>query len=389
MNKVILGDILNFKRGYDLTKTDMKNGNIPVVGSNGIIGYHNKVTSKAPCVTIGRSGTVGKPNFYDYDCWAHNTCLYIDDFKGNDPRYIYYLLKTLSLDKLSISTGVPTLNRNYVHPLKVIASNDIQVQKKIVAVLGCIDKKIQNNNNIIIELENMLKTIYDYWFTQFDFPDENGKPYKSSGGSMIYNKELKREIPVGWESQTMVENNLFKILKPEVDIFERKEYLATGEVNGTLISKGNIVEYETRESRANMQPKVNTVWFAKMKNSIKHLFLNKEMQEFIDTTILSTGFYGLQCNEDSFEFVSSFISNSYFETRKNMLAHGATQEAVNNADLEFIFIAVPSIKILKNYHTTVKNMFAKNSKLIMENQQLIDLKEWLLPMLINGQAIVI
>ena len=98
-----------------------------------------------------------------------------------------------------------------------------------------------------------------------------------------------------------------------------------------------------------MQPSVNSVWFAKMKNSIKHLYLNEEMLPIISSSILSTGFCGLQCSDVSFEYIASYISNVYFETHKDMLAHGATQEAVNNDDLTGIHIVIPDDKTLQNY----------------------------------------
>jgi type I restriction enzyme S subunit len=129
----------------------------------------------------------------------------------------------------------------------------------------------------MIIIQQIAKTIYDYWFTQFDFPNEDGKPYRSSGGQMVWNEQLKREIPVGWSSASIVINPLSTVMKPGVDVFDRKEYLATAEVNGTSISTGSVVEYATRESRANMQPTVNSFWFAKMKNSVKHLYLNTEI----------------------------------------------------------------------------------------------------------------
>ena len=94
------------------------------------------------------------------------------------------------------------------------------------------------NNRINDNLQQMAKTIYDYWFTQFDFPNEDGKPYRSSGGQMVWNDELKREIPVGWSSASIVKNSLSTVIKPGVDFFGRKEYLATAEVNGTSISTG-------------------------------------------------------------------------------------------------------------------------------------------------------
>jgi type I restriction enzyme S subunit len=234
----------------------------------------------------------------------------------------------------------------------------------------------------------MAKTIYDYWFTQFDFPNEDGKPYRSSGGQMVWNDELKREIPVGWSSASIVKNSLSTVIKPGVDFFGRKEYLATAEVNGTSISTGSIVEYATRESRANMQPTVNSVWFAKMKNSVKHLYLNAEMQPLIDSTILSTGFCGIQCTELSFEFIASFIESSYFETIKDILAHGATQEAVNNEDMDAIRFAVPTDNIHTKYHEATRGMYAQISKNICENRKLTALRDWLLPMLMNGQATV-
>lgn len=141
---------------------------------------------------------------------------------------------------------------------------------------------------------------------------------------MIATDKISYEVPVDWTVCNLFENPLTTVIKPGVEPFKFKNYLATAEVNGTEISTGTIVEFETRESRANMQPYINSIWFAKMKNSIKHLYLNKEMTAIINGSILSTGFCGLQCDEDSFEYISSFIEHSYFETLKDMLAHGAT-----------------------------------------------------------------
>lgn len=237
-------------------------------------------------------------------------------------------------------------------------------------------------------LQQMAKTIYDYWFTQFDFPDKNGKPYRSSGGQMVWNEQLKREIPAGWTVASIVDNPISSVIKPGIEHFTYKEYLATAEVNGTAISNGTIIDYDSRESRANMQPSINSVWFAKMKNSVKHLFLNREMQPLIDGVILSTGFCGIQCNEIAFEYISSFISSDYFEIAKDILAHGATQEAVNNEDMLSIRLLIPDDTTLSKYHETTKAIFSENSKNICENRQLIQLRDWLLPMLMNGQATI-
>ena len=230
--------------------------------------------------------------------------------------------------------------------------------------------------------------MYDYWFTQFDFPNEDGKPYRSSGGAMGYSDTMKRNIPQGWEVGSIANNALSEIIRPGVNSFKQKTYLATADVNGTNIGTGNTVDFETRESRANMQPSYSTVWFAKMKNSVKHLYLNRQMETLVNNYILSTGFCGLQCTEQSFEYMSSVIGYSYFETIKNTLAHGATQEAVNNDDLDNIIIPIPSDNVLNMYHEQTSAIYAQISKNICENQQLTKLRNWLLPMLMNGQATI-
>ena len=137
-----------------------------------------------------------------------------------------------------------------------------------------------------------------------------------------------------------------------------------------------------------MQPTVSSVWFAKMKNSIKHLFLNKEMESLIDSTVLSTGFCGLQCTNESFEYIAAFIEHSYFEDVKNTLAHGATQESVNNDDLLGLTMLVPTPTVLELFHAKARPLYAQISQNICENQKLTEIRDWLLPMLMNGQATI-
>lgn len=149
-----LGDLLNFRRGHDLPKTQMVEGDIPVAGSNGIIGFHNEYTPISPCITIGRSGNVGTPYIYE-KCWAHNTVLYIDDYKGNDPQFLYYFLKTLPLSSFGGGSAVPTLNRNHIHPMIVKFCKDLPTQQKIANILSSLDDKIEVNRRINEQLEEM------------------------------------------------------------------------------------------------------------------------------------------------------------------------------------------------------------------------------------------
>ena len=200
-----LGKVLELQRGYDLPSSQMEKGDILVAGSNGVIGYHNEARSNHPCITVGRSGSVGKVHYYEQATWAHNTALFVKDFKGNDPKYLYYFLKNLHLDKMfdKGSSVVPSLDRKVVHSLNVPCHKDIDCQKRIAAILSKIDRKIELNRAINQNLEAMAKQLYDYWFVQFDFPNEDGKPYKSSGSAMVWNEELKREIPQGWSNMSI------------------------------------------------------------------------------------------------------------------------------------------------------------------------------------------
>lgn len=157
--KCKLGDALNFRRGHDLPKSSMIEGEVPVAGSNGVIGYHNVSTPISPCITIGRSGNVGTPYIYD-KCWAHNTVLYIDDYKGNHPRYLYYLLKNLPLASFGGGSAVPTLNRNHIHPIE-ISLPPLAEQKRIADILSAIDDKIELNRRINANLEQQAQALFD------------------------------------------------------------------------------------------------------------------------------------------------------------------------------------------------------------------------------------
>ena len=199
-----VGDILILQRGFDITKKEQTDGIYPVVSSSGVTSYHNKFMAIGPGVVIGRKGTLGSAFYIETDYWPHDTTLWVKDFKGSDPKFIYYFLKTLRLERLDSGSSNPTLNRNFVHELDA-NKPEPNAQKKIAAVLSALDAKIDCNNRINADLAAMAKTLYDYWFVQFDFPDASGKPYKSSGGKMVYNATLKREIPAGWSDAVVAD----------------------------------------------------------------------------------------------------------------------------------------------------------------------------------------
>lgn len=150
-----LGDLITFQRGHDLPKSQMIDGKYPVVGSNGIIGYHNEYTTEFPSITIGRSGNVGNPFIVYGQTWSHNTTLYVKDFKGNDPVFVYYFLKTMDLANYAGGSAVPTLNRNHIHTLPIKVPESVRVQKKIGYYLRLLDEKIELDNAINNNLEQL------------------------------------------------------------------------------------------------------------------------------------------------------------------------------------------------------------------------------------------
>lgn len=160
----LLGDLITFQRGHDLPKSKMSGNGYPVVGSNGIIGFHNEYTTEYPSITVGRSGNVGKPYIVYGRSWSHNTSLYIKEFKGTDPVFIYYFLQTLDLGNYAGGSAVPTLNRNHIHSLNVRVPADVSTQEKIANTLKALDDKINKNTDINKNLEQQAQAIYQQMF---------------------------------------------------------------------------------------------------------------------------------------------------------------------------------------------------------------------------------
>ncbi len=268
----------------------------------------------------------------------------------------------------------------------VVPVPDDLIQNKISQVLKSIDYKIKINNKIFKELESIAKTIYDYWFLQFEFPNNEGKPYKSSGGKMLWSEELKRVIPESWEVKNLLENNLCSDIKVGVDNFTLKNYLSTAQINIEEITDGEDITYDNRENRANMQPIKNSVWFAKMKSTIKHLTLTENSDWFIDKYILSTGFQGIKCRQESLSYIHCVVNSNWFENHKDVISHGSTQKGINYEDLKNIMISIPPSRILNEFSKLVYPLLMNKLSIIKENQEISSLRDFLLPLLMNGQV---
>ena len=185
-----LGEVAFFQRGHDLPKTQMNDGLIPVAGSNGIIGFHDKSTTKAPGITIGRSGNIGIPKFYNQEFWAHNTVLYVKDFKGNDEKFVFYLLNTIDLSGFNSGSAVPTLNRNHIHEIDMRVP-PLEEQKAIAEVLSSLDDKIDLLHRQNLTLESLAQTLFRQWFEDKEYDGIVGDIVKLQSGYAFKSKDFQ------------------------------------------------------------------------------------------------------------------------------------------------------------------------------------------------------
>lgn len=176
---VTLGDVCELKRGYDLPNGSRRDGRIPVVSSSGPTGWHDEAKVSAPGVVTGRYGTLGQVFYLAEDFWPLNTSLYVRDFKGNDPRFVAVLLRSLDLARYDGAAAVPGLNRNHLHTLPVRVP-DLPAQSVIAQVNRVFDDLIENHRRRVEVLEEMARAIYREWFVKFRYPGYEDVPLVGS-----------------------------------------------------------------------------------------------------------------------------------------------------------------------------------------------------------------
>ena len=395
LKKYKLGECLELQRGYDLTSSQMQGGEVAVVGSNGIIGYHNVERGNSPCITVGRSGSVGKVHYYDQPTWAHNTALFIKDFKGNEPKYLYYFLQNLHLDKMleKGSSVVPSLDRKVVHSLVVPFHKNINDQRKIVSVLSALDAKIELNKQINDNLEAMAKQLYDYWFVQFDFPNEEGKPYKSSGGAMVWNEKLKREIPQGWNDCVLGDyiGRITNGLNPRKNFVlgsGTNYYVTIRSLVGTTINWNNCDRcddeaLEKINSRSQLQ--IGDVIFSAIGTIGRTYYI---LEEPTNWNISETSFTLRAKDEVPKDFFYGMLRSNEIQTKADKAAMGSTLRClVMDSLCSLQYIKIP-VNMMKSFSAKVSPLYMQIHKNNKEIAELTKLRDELLPLLMNGQATV-
>ena len=392
MSKIAIGKRVSFEYGFAVRVDKKLSGNYPVFGSNGITGYIDSYKVEEPSVIIGRKGSVGKIAFSSKPFTPTDTAYYlsIKDKSKDDMQFWFYFLQLLGLEKLNSHSAVPGLSRElaYLLEVKIPEKND---QIKIANLLSKFDKKIELNNRINAELEDMAKTLYDYWFVQFDFPNEEGKPYKSSGGKMVYNTTLKREIPVMFSEGVL--DNLGQIVggstpdTKDCDNFcikgvpwitpndlsnnQGNKYISKGEknVSDKGIKSASLKKYPLGTVLLTSRAPIGYMAIAR-----KEFTTNQGFKSFIPNKGYPT------------DFVYYTIKNSLSIIIQ--FASGSTFKEISTTVLKTVPIVLPPLHIVKDFTNKIDSLTKQQNILEQECSELKKLRDWLLPMLMNGQVTV-
>ena len=340
--------------------------------------------------TIGEILVVKDPNFYFKDgnlIWLRNI-----NFDIIDIDYLYYFFKSDLFQKTikynNIGAVQKALTIDFLKTVKITLPS-LDNQRKLVSVLKSIDKKILLNNQINQELEAMAKTLYDYWFVQFDFPDQSGNPYKSSGGKMFYNQELKREIPEGWGVEKLGELAQFKnginyektssgsekvkiinvrnissstIFINQTDLDEI--FLENDKSTNFIVNEGMILI-----TRSGIPGATRLVSELEAKTVYSGFIIASEVNDLINKNLI---FYYLKNVE---------------EVLKNQSA-GTIMKNISQSVLTDMIVSLPPQNVLLKFNSIIDNLLEQMKNVQRQNQELTQLRDWLLPMLMNGQVII-
>jgi type I restriction enzyme S subunit len=337
--------------------------------------------------TIGQVGIIDEKLKYDEYVISNKQLRVRFDNTKITPLFAYYWFSSYWIQKLilqrNVGSTVPLINLSVLKGLPISLPKSLKIQNNIVEVLENIFSKIEINNRINSELEAMAKTLYDYWFVQFDFPDANGKPYKISGGKMVWNAELKREIPEGWEVK-----ELGDILNTDLGGTPSTKIEKFWGGNIPWLNSGEIANFPIVESEAHITSEaISNSATTLMPAGTCVLSITRHLRP----SILAIDACANQSVVGIFEsekFKSSFIY-PYLKNeipRLMTLRSGAQQPHINKGTVDESLMINPSTIVVEKYYKKANPIYKQIINNSFQNQELASLRDWLLPMLMNGQV---
>lgn len=364
--------------------------------------WTKRVTPQCDDIVFSYEATLGRyamiPEGF-YGCLGRRLAIVRAKDSRVNPRWLYYYFLSPEWSAFIANHTVKgsTVNRISVedYPNYPIPLPERKTQDAVVEVLSTIDQKIDNNTNLCVKLESMAKTLYDYWFTQFDFPDENGKPYCSSGGEMVWNDQLKRKIPKGWDVRPLshVISSINTGLNPRDNFILGNgdiQYLTVKNLttSGTIDFSGcDTVDEQAREiihKRSDVS--VGDILFASIAPLGRcYLIQNPPEKWDINESVFSIRRNAFRVTS---EFLYMYFMSDTFIKAATSSSTGSIFKGIRINTLLDIAAAIPPKDIVTAFTTQVKTLLALKEQKGTENRELTKLRDWLLPVLMNGQATV-
>lgn len=327
--------------------------------------------------------------------------------ENHDSTFIYYALFRDDFFQHMMNgvkgTKMPRGDKNQVLDFPIPAFNK-QKQSEIAKVLSDLDTKIELNNKINQQLEAMVKILYDYWFVQFDFPDAGGNPYKSSGGKMVYDKKLKREIPVGWEVVTLsdcIKNDKSGDWGKDLEqgnYTQKVSCIRGADLNG-LNGKGKI-KSPTRyilEKNIHKLLEINDLIIemsggSPTQSTGRLAFITKETLSRSDNPLICSNFCkAVTLKNPKYLYNFACQWNRLYDAGVLFGWEGKTsgiKKLLFDSFINNYYVELPKFSVIENFYKFSKTLHSKKQKNLIENDKLEKLRDWLLPMLMNGQVTV-
>ena len=381
-DRISLSDFLTLQRGFDLPTIRRKDGDVPVVASTGIAGYHNKSKVKGPGVVIGRSGSIGGGQYIAEDFWPLNTTLWVKDFKGHNRRFAYYLLRSIDFSRFNAGAGVPTLNRNHIASLSVPKFSREQ-EDKIASILSAYDDLIENNRRRIQLLEQAARLLYKEWFVHLRFPGHEHSNFS------LPTSNFPKGVPEGWEKKKIAD--ICKTVGGGTPSTKVSEYWG-GDItwvvpsdvtkNDCLIlldSERKITEKGLRESSAKMVPAETILMTSRA--SVGYFAL-------MDIEICTNqGFINIIPHDEDIKMYLLFnLMSRVEEIRGN--AKGTTYPEISKGRFRQMEIVLPSRSIISEFSRFSRDIIQQIRKLKRSIFLLQSARDLLLPRLMNGELAV-
>ena len=379
----------------------------PYYGAQGIVDYVDDYIFDGKYILIAEDGENLKSNNKSIctlatgKYWVNNHAHIIKGNEGTNTDFLYYKLNSINFAPYITGSAQPKLNKENLLNIELYIPSK-EHQDKIAKVLTLLDQKIQINNQINQELEAMAKTLYDYWFVQFDFPDQNGNPYKSSGGKMFYNQELKREIPEGWGVTTfsswISDNKTGDWGKEtsqgnytlEVDCIRGADINGLSGNGKTDMPTRFILEKNKNKLLTDFDIVIEISGGSPTQSTGRIVGISEKVLNRFDLPLICSNF----CKAVSLKEQETFYNFVY--EWKNLYNNGVlfSWEGKTSGIKNLLFdsfvtnyhIAQPPIGLMEQFFDYASSVDRKIQLLLKQNQELTQLRDWLLPMLMNGQV---